>query len=329
MPDPVNPPTPPARTAAEIEAELNTLPDPDLMTEGEEKPEVKPVLTPAEAELADFEEQASRKGWVPKDKFTGPADKWVDAKTFVQRGERFTKNLVREVEQLKAQIAQFEGTRKAFVKFHEETIAAKDKELKETIRQLKVQRSAAIREGDDDTSVDLEERIEAVEQQRKEIKALPAETPEGEESADGKPEAKGPDANDPVLKEWIEDGNAWFDKDETLRAYAVEVGNALIKEGTKVRGRPFLDLVAAKMRENFPRKFKQYDAEAAAGNGEPPAGRRGTAEGSDDSSTGAKSGAVNGKTERDLPAEDLKLMRQFIKEGWMTKEKFLASYFSR
>lgn len=335
MPDPVVPPvTPPAvRTQAVIEAELASLPDPDRILEPGEGTPTPPAVgsqTPAEAEEADFIDQASRKGWVPKDKYTGPADKWVDAKTFIQRGERFTKNLVREVEGLKRQLADFEGTKAAFVKFHNETLEKKDKELKDAITQLRIQRSAATRDGDDEGAVALEDRIEVLEGQRKEIKAIPVEaTPKEGEAAAAKPPGGGPNPNDPVLLEWIEDGNTWFNDDETLRKYAVELGEGFIKDGTKLRGRPFLDFVAEKMRENFPRKFKLLDGKSASSEEAAPAARRSTAEGSGSSATGARTGAVNGKTEADLPAEDLKLMRQFIKEGYTTKEKFLAGYFSR
>jgi uncharacterized protein (UPF0210 family) len=72
-------------------------------------------------------------------------------------------------------------------------------------------------------------------------------------------------------------------------------------------------MISARMAEEFPRRF----AAKAAPNPH-------TVEGAANASSSS-----NGKTERDLPLADLKLMKQFVKEGWMTKEKFLQSYWAR
>ena len=286
------------RTAADIEAELASIKDPD-------EPSGEQTADPA---VAAAEADASRKGWVPKDEYTGDPSKWVDAKTFVQRGERFTKNLMREVEALKKQIEGFEGTKAAFAKFHEESIAKKDTELKEAISALRVQRSAATREGDDELAIQIEDRIDLLKEQQKEVKAIPKETAP----------ASAPNMEDPVLNEWIEDGNDWFRDDPKLREYAVALGNELVAGGEKTRGRKFLDRVRERMVEEFPRRFKAAST---------PGGRQDPVGGDAGGAHGGSSGG--GKTEADLPKVDRDLMRQFIKEGWTTKEKFLSSYFAR
>lgn len=290
-------PTP--RTSADIEAELASI-DNAIQSKALES-DAPPAADPAEAD-------ASRKGWVPKDKYTGDPAKWVDAKTFIERGEKFNANLQREIAALKSQIQSFEGTKKAFAKFHEETIARKDAEMKEAIAALRVQRSAAIREGDDEGAVALEDRIETLRTAQSKLKEMPA--------VQDPPAA--PIPVDPVIEEWIEDGNTWFRDDPKLQRYAVSLGEDLIKKGETLRGRKFLDKVAALMAEEFPRKFKTADTSS---------GRNTTVEGN--SAGKNQGGGGGGKTERDLPPEDLALMRQFVKEGWTTKEKFLKSYFKQ
>jgi hypothetical protein len=298
------------RTAAEIEAELDGL---DFQpAEGAAEGGEVEAAAALEAELAEAESQASRQGWVPKDKYKGDPKKWVDAKTFIERGERFTSNLQQEIAALRAEVEGFKGTKAAFVKFHEETIARKDAELKEAIAAARIQRSAAQQDGEHETVVALEDRIELLKEQQKELKA-PIEKPAEEPAA--KP---GLDMNNPVLVEWIEEENQWFRDEPKLRDYAIAVGEDLIKNGETVRGRPFLDKVAEIMRRDFPRRFKPQTSET---------GEMGSAVGSANQSGGK--GGAGGKTERDLPPEDQALMRQFIKEGWTTKEKFLASYFSK
>ena len=193
------------------------------------------------------------------------------------------------------------------MKFHEETLATKDAELAATIKELRIHRSEATRNGEDELAISLEDRIDLLAAQRKEVKKLPTE----EEAA----ASTTPQPN-PVLDEWIEDGNTWFNDDPSLRSYAIALGDTLIKNGETKRGRPFLDLVAEKMAVDFPRRFKKTEKAVSGAS---------SVEGA--SGSGSRNSA-GGRTERDLPAEDLALMKQFIREGWTTKEKFLASYFS-
>lgn len=334
MPHPNDSPSTP-RSLAEVEAELAQHASGLLGDEGQEVDEELPAeLPPSDDELTPAEKQyeadqaadkaaeteASRKGWVPRAQYKGDPAKWVDAKTFIERGERFVVNLQREVSSLKAQIEGFEGTKKAFAKFYEEALEKKDKELQEAITALRVQRSSAIRDGDDEFAVQIEDRIDLLKEQKRELKALPdtpkapaTDAPKDDANPDEPPAVK----TDPVILEWIEDGNTWFDEDPRLRAYALSVGDRLIKEGETVRGRRFLDKVTAIMKQEFPRKFRDKV---------PPAvdSLPNHVEGGDN----APNGKSGGKTEKDLPSEDRALMNQFIASGLTTKEKFLKSYFS-
>lgn len=307
------------RTAADIEAELMGLDFGDDVVD-EVVDEVAAVTTTSDdaQSPSDDEARAIRQGWVPRERFTGDPKKWVDAKTFVERGDRFVHNLKQEVDDLRKQLSDFQGTKAAFVKFHEETIARKEAEFKEAIAALRVQRSEAQQNGDHEAVVQIEDRIDLLKDQQSELKKpaiadAPAPAPK-----------QGLDMENPVLVEWIEDENQWFRDEPKLRDYAIAIGEQLISNGETVRGRPFLDKVTEIMRRDFPRRFKQQSgttanlAGAAAGSGN-----------GGGSSKPASAGSAHGKTERDLPPEDRALMAQFIREGWTTKEKFLSSYFSR
>lgn len=317
-------------TIEEIEAELEATPgitgepeelDTNLNADDTDTGDDEDArLQAAEDERLRFETEAGRKGWVPREKFKGPADKWVDAKTFVERGERFNANLQREVQELRDQLTKFKGTQAAFVKFHEETIAKKDAEIAEAIKGLRIQRSQAMREGEDETVVEIEDRIELLQDQRKDLKTEAAEATKNREEEAGEQEGK---IVNPVLDEWIEDGNKWFQDDPKMRSYAIAMGDSMIENGETLRGRKFLDLVAAKMREEFPRKFREFDS--GEGKGGTQSRQAGSVEGAPNAG-GARRGA--GKTENDLPEEDRRLMKEFIASGLTTKEKFLKNYFS-
>ena len=260
----------------------------------------------AAAALDPIEAEASRKGWRPKDKYEGDPTKWVDAKTFIERGERFASNLQKEVATLKAKLESFEGTRAAFIKHQSEVMKAKDEELSAVLKQLRVQRSEAQADGDHEGAVALEDRMEVI---RKDREQVAAELKAVEAPA----EAAAPTV-DPVLEAWIEDGNDWFAKDAKLRNYAVTLGDELRSQGETLKGRAFLDKITTLMAEEFPSKFGNANRQ-----------RAGMAEGS----RGSAAAGAGGKTERDLPAADRALMREFVAQGYMTKEKFLTDYFSR
>jgi len=266
--------------------------------------------------------EATRKGWVPKEDFTGDEKRWVDAKTFLERGERFNKNLQREVQQLKSQLASFEGTKQQFIKFHEQTLAAKQSELDAAISALRVQKSQATADHEHEQAVALEDRIDLLRGQKadltKEAAALKSDQlDKPAEGTDEELEARGAArmAQNAAVQEWVEDGNEWFKDDPKLRAYAVSVTEEMLKDGEKARGRKLLDLVAQRVKDDFPRSFKT-DAQPR-NNVESGSGR------------GGRSGPAGGKSERDLPAVDRQIMNDLVAGGYTTKEKYLESYFSR
>lgn len=256
----------------------------------------------------DFDAEASRKGWVPKDHYRGDPSKWVDAKTFVERGERFNKNLQREVESLKSELASFKGTAAKFAKFHEETVARKNDEIKEAIAALRVQRAEALRDGDAQLSVELEDKIDHLKDQQAAVK---------QEAAAAKPQEQAVPGRDLVLEEWVDDGNDWFKTEPKMQEYAIQIGKELRDSGEKVNGREFLDKVTARMHRDFPRYFRQKTQSGARGAVDDGASR--------DGNSGSRGGRYS---ERDLPDTDRQLMQEFVSQGIMTKEQYLAGYFS-
>ena len=320
MPEANTPPTGgTGRTTSQIEAELASI---DAASREQQLADTGGQRQTPAADEHDWAYEASRKGWKPEAQYTGPEGKWVDAKTFVERGERFTKKLESEIATLNSKIASFEGTKTQFRKFFDDQMAKRDKEHNEAITALRIQKSQATRDGDDELAVELEDRIDATRKQQAELKAEAAASAAEHQPTTPAPAAAADQPN-PVLDEWIADGNDWFKKDDVLTKHAIAVGEQMRKSGEKAIGRKFLEIVAEQVRSDFPRRFKELEA---AGNS-----RQNPADTAGKSGAGAgnQSAGYNGKSERDLPAEDLAIMRQFVKEGLYTKEQFLKSYFSR
>lgn len=290
------------RTEADIAAELAEV-DSALLgkeTGGDPGSQSDPVEAEAEAE-------AGRKGWVPKDKFKGDPTKWKPASVYLEAGRRFEKNTQKELQELREKYANLEKTGQAFAKFHEEAMARKEQDLKDAIADTTRKIREAIRDGDDNLADTLEARKELLQEERQGIKDQVKAVNKEEQTI------RQPDAVNPVVKEWIEDGNEWFNEDPELRQYALDIGNEMRRGGESAQGRKMLDMVAERVRADFPRRF---------GKKQEPIRR------ADQVSSDAGSNTGGGYTIHDLPAEDLALMKDFISKGWTTKERFLKNYFS-
>lgn len=248
--------------------------------------------------------EASAKGWVPKDKYTGDPEKWVDARTFVDRGKKFNHNLQNKVSKLEGEIAKMASSAAQFKKYHEEQLQQKDAELVQAIKTLKSQRNAAVRDDDDEGASAIEDRMEVLEAERRKT------AEELEKSKQPEPEPDGPAGSKETIQSWIDDGNKWFAEDLKLQTYAVQLARELTANGEKARGRELLDMVTAQMREEFPNKF-----------GNQRRNRPGNVEGGGNTPVNA-----GGKGERDLPAADRAIMNELLEGGYVTKENFLKNY---
>lgn len=260
------------------------------------------------------EAEAGRKGWVPKDKYRGDPTKWKPASQFLADGEKFNKNLQSRLEKLERENEDLKKSGKAFAEYHEQQMQAKQNEIDTAIKQLRVQKSQATADGEHNLAVEIEDRIELL----KEEKAGLTQQKQDENVRPPKGSQPPPDAvNSAVVREWVEDGNAWFDESPSLRQYAFDYANDLVNQ-TQARGRKFLDMVAEHMREEFPRQFAKLEQPK-------PNNRR--ADNVESSAGAGGNDRSGGKiTIHDLPPEDLALMRDFVKKGWTTPEKFLAGY---
>lgn len=263
----------------------------------------------------EAEREAMSKGWTPKDKFKGDPSKWVDAKTFVERGKRFNQNLQNENASLKKQLAEFKGTADAFRKFHKESMEQRDQQLVKARTDLKKALRIADREENDDLVEEIEGRLALLDQERTKVAEQIKEVQEPKA-----PEPKQGDALDPILEAWIDEDNGWFRTNQRMMASAIVIGQELKKEhGDNLVGREFLDRVRQEMETEFPEKFKKAEAPA-------PAPRRSVV---DTGSRSVRNSGAGEKTVRDLPPEDRKLCAQFVNEGWVKEKDFIKSYFER
>lgn len=288
------------RTQEHVEAELAEV---DAAIIGKEGGEVAAPQSP-DPEILAIEKEASRHGWVAKEYYKGDPAKWKPAQQYLDEGLRYNKNIKRELEELKGKYAHLEKTGQAFAKYHEEQMARKDQELKDAITETTRKLREAVRDGDDNLADTLEARKELLQEERAALKK--------QEPVEPTPaQIQEPQTIDPVVAAWIEDDNQWFEEDPQLREHALRVGREMRAAGETAQGRKMLDLVAQRVRDDFPRRFKKQQTT-----------RQSQVESSDNGGVGSVSYSIH-----DLPPEDLALMKEFIAKGWTTRDKFLKNYF--
>lgn len=188
-------------------------------------------------DVAATEAEARSMGWVEKDRFHGPEDKWVDAAKFVERGHTIlpivqatNRKLLTANEELKRQLdtvvageAELRASIKEMQGFHEEN-------LKEQVARVKVelraQLVAAKKEGDVEREVEIEEKLADLRDAGAKVKR---------EEAKPEPAAKKTDApaEDPEFNTWrTKPENAWFGSDRKKTAMALEFGRDVQAERT-------------------------------------------------------------------------------------------------
>lgn len=171
----------------------------------------------------NIEARASAIGWAPKEKFRGDPEKWVDAATYLERGEQFLpilradkRQLESEVATLKANLAEAQDTIKAsqeaiteLKNFHSESTR---KQVEKAKRELRAELMEARQANDIPRQMELEEELDNVNEA---LRAAPPPPP----APTPAPAPAAPQI-DPEFVEWQKD-NKWFMQDRRLTALVI------------------------------------------------------------------------------------------------------------
>lgn len=243
----------------------------------------------------DYETEAKAEGWVPKADFKGDASKWVDAETFVKRGEEIlpivnakNRKLSEQVESLMKEVSELKTGNAQFREFHDKALAREQRDKAQLIEQLEAIRKKAVTDSDGEAFAKADRQLQDL---RKE------------------PEQKNGELS-PVQKGWLAD-NPWYESDEELQAIADGLSGVLAKRRPDLIGkRAFLDELTNMVKKQVPDKFEN------------PNRQRTTVE---DTQQRGKQG--NGRTYDDLPSDAKSACDRFVRTiPGFTKEKYLASY---
>lgn len=239
---------------------------------------------------SEVEVAAREMGWRPKEEFRGDTEKWVDAETFVSRGENFIPILRKDRETLRAKTAELEGqvretnrllaaSQEAIVelkKFHDESTAKQvEKAKRDLVRQLKEAREA----GNTEQEVAIQDELAEIREAQK-APTTPASAP----AAPAAPATSAPPNEH--FKAWESD-NPWFKDNPRKRGLALGIAQEIRDSpATKhLTGKAFFEKLDEELeRETGSRSTSKVDG------GRPTGGAGGSGNGSD-------------RSYADLPAE--------------------------
>ncbi len=254
------------------------------------------AIEATEAPEPTVEDRARDMGWRPLSEFKGDESRFVDAETFVKKGEEvlpIVKANARKAEEAlskaQAEIAEMKDSFREFKKYHSQT---EQRALTQARKELEREMSEAV-EAKDHKAV-------------REIAADMAALSKDVQTDDHGNPYQSPD-HAKTLNAWKGE-NPWFGSDSVMTAAANAVANELEQSG--VKGAEQLAEVAKRMRAEFPHKFENANRRTpAAVEGSTPTRKA-------------------GKTWADLPPEARQTADKWVKNGLLTKEQYLKDFFS-
>jgi hypothetical protein len=259
-------------------------------------------------------QEASSQGWVPKERFRGNEQDWVDADTFVKRGREIlpilrknNENLMKDLNQTKEQLKEFRQAAEEFKTFQREAYERKASDYEKRIQEIKESRAQAISDGDGQKVIALDDALDEAKDNLKEAKQAVKDV-----TSTTTVEDTSTNTVDPNLQIWL-DRNTWFGQDRRMTSIANGIGESLRLEFPGLKGQPFLDKLDEVLQEEFPDKFGGSKKSAPNSRVESGSGRAG------------RSGS-NSQSYDNLPPDAKAACDRFVKQKLMTREQYVADF---
>jgi len=241
-------------------------------------------------EERDYEAEAKEQGWKPQEEFQGPEDKWTDAKTFVERGDKIAGILKSRLKRQEAEIQQLQRSTKEF-KDYQKTLLDKEKARNaQLLSELEAKRAAAITDADGAEFTRLDREIAGLRRDREEPQ-----------------QANGADL-DPLAQAWLLN-NEWYNTNQKLQTYADGLAEQIVNQGYS--GPAYYTELSRRVKEQFPEEFRnkrQAQPNTVEAGGE------------------LDTKNVKAHTYDNLPPDAKAACDRFVNSGFTTKEEYVATY---
>lgn len=249
------------------------------------------------------EQRAMQYGWTPKDKWDGPEDEWVSAKTFNDRATLFSR-----IAKDKKEITALQHTVRELVQHSKKTY---DDGFQAGLKELRAQRKDAIESGDTEKVFEIEDQIDQFKeehaQKRQEFEQRVAV---GEQAAQ---------QTNPIFEAWHVE-NQWYLQDAASSVYANELIAQMAEQarlsGTQVDYPKALQEITRKVKQKFPEKFGRVSTrEPSRDNVDSGSGR--TDSGRPKESAGST---------KNMTDQERTIMRSIMKSTGMSQADYMKEY---
>lgn len=237
-----------------------------------------------QSQPSPIELKAMEEGWVPQDEWQGEPDAWRPAKEFVDRGELFKK-----IDDQNRTVKQLKQALDDLKGHH---ARVRETEYARALQSLKNQKKEAMTDGDADAVLRIEDQIDLVKEEQTNLRIQTAQARTQIE-----------DIPAPEFVAWTS-RNKWYTNDEGMKGYADSIGRSLSAAGLSPTA--VLAEVEKRVKTEFPHKFTN-----------PNRAKAGSVEGS------SAKGGTSGES-FDLSPVERQVMERFVKQGIMTKEKYIT-----
>lgn len=241
-------------------------------------------------------ERASRMGWTDEDKYTGDPERWVDAKTFIERGETILPILKDRLRKQDDDLKNIRGELR--------TVIQNQGEFERTTRErvqteFEDRKRKAVAEAD----TDAYDEVHKEEQRWYQAQRPPAAAP-----------SEGAQEGNAILTAWNEQ-NPWFGTDPELSEFADDLAGVISKRQPHLAGTAeLLEKVASRTREVYPDKFTNPNRQG-----------KGAVEGSTGPAGGGKG---RKKSYADLPGAAKTKCDEYVANKWVaSRDEYVDTYF--
>jgi len=233
----------------------------------------------AQEEVQEYEEEARAQGWKPQEEFGGENDNFVDAKEFLDRGEKYAGLLRKKVDRLERRLSKSESVNQEVSAHYNRVLEKERSEAKVAISNLEAQRAEAVRVGDGETFNRTDAQLQEMRTQQG-AQQLPV---------------------DPKVQEWI-DSHEWYNTDVALTGVAEAHAARLREQNPTMPTEVFLEKVTELVKKDMPHKFTNAN--------------KGNLDVEGDSLPGGDNPVPSGKrTYKSLPSATKQICDQMIAEG--------------
>jgi hypothetical protein len=235
---------------------------------------------------APAEERAAQMGWKPKDQFKGPEDRWVDAETYIKRGEDIepilranNKKLLDKVTALEADVTNSKALLAASSEAIEELKKFNTEAARAAAKTQQQEIIAGIRAARESGDVEAETRlIDQLTDSKAALKVAEATKKVEPKAADA------PQPLTPEVKEWLKE-NPWFGNDKRKTALAFGIAEEMRAAGEKPNTLEFYQKVGVEVEKTLGGNSRREAPSKVEG------------------ANGSAGGTASGKSYADLPQD--------------------------